>query len=92
MDAVFKIRRAYQKILKLDSDLFYFSVDFEIKELEINNAFDKLSFQAQISQEKKLLFEIDLFMYLNDELDPRTVNIYDHQKPGYLEVEVEINE
>jgi len=44
VETVFTLRKAYQRILKLDKTLFYFSIDFELKDIVLNKNFDKLSF------------------------------------------------
>lgn len=70
-------------------DLQYFSLNFELKEFELNSSLDRLSFQACFGGDKMLLFEINMNAFLSNELDSKSLLIYDPRKPGYLDLEID---
>jgi hypothetical protein len=84
------VRKAYQRIKKLDRDLYYLSLNFELKEFEFNPNMDKLNFQVSLGGTRIILLEIDMNIYLVNELDVKAVMMYDPRKPGYLTLEPEV--
>lgn len=72
--------------------MFYLSLNFELKDVNLNSTADKISLQINMGGDRNLLMEINMMAFLNDSTDSRAVAIYDPAKPGYLDVEVEMGE
>lgn len=72
--------------------MFYLSLNFELKDVNLNSTTDKISLQINMGGDRNLLMEINMMAFLNDSMDSRAVAIYDPTKPGYLDVEVEMGE
>ena len=75
---------------KLDNELLYLSLSYELKDINLNSSSDKLSFHVNLGGDRSLLMEINMLWFLNDGMDSRAVAVYDPAKPGYLEMEVEV--
>lgn len=66
MQTVYRLRTAYTRLQKIDNDLYYLSLVFELKDFELNSNLDRLSFHVCIGGNNFLLVEINILLYLND--------------------------
>lgn len=55
MQTVYRLRTAYTRLQKIDNDLYYLSLVFELKDFELNSNLDRLSFHVCIGGNNSLL-------------------------------------
>lgn len=89
LEVVSRVRQVYLRLKKLDRELYYFSLSFEVRDFELSTSFDKLNFQVSLGGSRFILIEIAMNSYLSNQFDERSISVYDPDKPGYINLSIE---
>jgi hypothetical protein len=66
LEVVSRVRQVYLRLKKLDRELYYFSLSFEVRDFELSTSFDKLNFQVSLGGSRFILIEIAMNSYLSN--------------------------
>lgn len=81
------LRTAYSHLIRLDNDLYYLSLSFNLRDFEINSSTDILSFNLSAGSDRPLLIQLNMMQYMLDQSgnDWSAIAVYDAKKAGYYD-------